>query len=56
MQPIDNSCSALGSEAAGVSAAESAKEKLEWKDVFELAEWFRPGTLSKQEQFDPNAM
>lgn len=41
---------------SGVTAAEASKEKLEWKDVFELTEWFRPGTLQKQAGFDPNAM
>lgn len=56
MKPIDNACPAEGNDAAGVSDAESAKEKLEWKDVFELAEWFRPGTLAKPANFDPNAM
>jgi len=55
MQAIDNSCPS-DAEAAGVSAAETAKDKLEWKDVFELTEWFRPGTLKKQADFDPNAM
>ena len=25
------------------------------QDVFELTEWFRPGTLKKQADFDPNA-
>lgn len=55
MTAIDNSCPA-DSESAGVSAAESSKDKLEWKDVFELAEWFRPGTLEKPSDFDPNAM
>ena len=27
-----------------------------WKDVFELTEWFRPGTLKKDANFDPNKM
>jgi hypothetical protein len=44
MAAIDNSCPAT-TEAAGASAAEASKEKLEWSDVFELVEWFRPGTL-----------
>lgn len=56
MLSIDNSCPVDGATAAGVSALESAKEKLEWKDVFELTEWFRPGTLAKPKAFDPNAM
>jgi hypothetical protein len=43
MKPIDNSCPAT-TEAAGVSSSEASKEKLEWSDVFELVEWFRPGT------------
>jgi len=55
MEVIDNACPA-DTEAAGVSAAESSKEKLEWKDVFDLAEWFRPGTLAKPADFDPNAI
>jgi len=54
MAPIDNSCPA--SVSAGVSATEAGKEKLEWKDVFELTEWFRPGTLKKDANFDPNKM
>lgn len=55
MAPIDNACPA-DATTAGVSAAESKKEKLEWKDVFELTEWFRPGTLKKDANFDPNKM
>ena len=55
MARIDNSCP-TDATAAGASADESSKEKLEWKDVFELTEWFRPGTLKKQEGFDPNRM
>ena len=27
-----------------------------WKDVFELTEWFRPGTIKKDANFDPNKM
>ncbi|KAL3929435.1 MAG: hypothetical protein SGPRY_001964, partial [Prymnesium sp.] len=54
MLPIDNTCPA--SISAGASAADSEKEKLEWKDVFELTEWFRPGTLKKNSEFDPNRM
>ena len=52
---IDNSCPA-DATSAGVSAAEASKEKLEWKDVFELTEWFRPGTIRKQANFDPAKM
>mmetsp|Transcript_33006 Transcript_33006/g.86703 ORF Transcript_33006/g.86703 Transcript_33006/m.86703 type:complete len:296 (-) Transcript_33006:203-1090(-) len=55
MLPIDNSCPD-NTVAAGVSSAEASKEKLEWKDVFELTEWFRPGTLKKDSSFDPNKM
>lgn len=51
---IDNACPA-GATRAGVSKEDVAKEKLEWKDVFELTEWFRPGTLKKDANFDPNA-
>lgn len=53
---IDNRCPTTGGEAAGAGSAEASKEKLEWKDIFELTEWFRPGTLQKPENFDPNAM
>ena len=38
------------------TAADAAKEKLEWKDVFELTEWFRPGTIKRSADFDPNKM
>ena len=55
MQPIDNTCPD-NTQAAGVSAAEAAKEKLEWKDVYELTEWFRPGTIKRSADFDPNRM
>lgn len=55
MSPIDNSCPADTTQ-AGASAAEVSKEKLEWKDVFELTEWFRPGTLKKDASFDPAKM
>jgi len=55
LTPIDNTCPA-GVLPAGVSPAEANKEKLEWKDVFELTEWFRPGTLKKDANFDPNQM
>ena len=55
MVAIDNTCPADATR-AGASAEEGAKEKLEWKDVFELTEWFRPGTLKKQDSFDPNKM
>jgi len=54
MTPIDNSCPA--SVSAGASVSDASKEKLEWKDVFELTEWFRPGTLKKDANFDPNMM
>ncbi|KAL1515374.1 hypothetical protein AB1Y20_002003 [Prymnesium parvum] len=54
MLPIDNSCPE--SVTAGASATDDIKEKLEWKDVFELTEWFRPGTLKKDANFDPNKM
>lgn len=53
---IDNSCPDEGNTRAGVSSAEARKEKLEWKDVFELTEWFRPGTLKKDANFDPAKM
>mmetsp|Transcript_19026 Transcript_19026/g.39074 ORF Transcript_19026/g.39074 Transcript_19026/m.39074 type:complete len:419 (-) Transcript_19026:263-1519(-) len=52
---IDNTCPTDVTK-AGVSKEDASKEKLEWKDVFELTEWFRPGTLKKQADFDPNAM
>jgi len=52
---IDNSCPTDVTK-AGVSKEDASKEKLEWKDVFELTEWFRPGTLKKQDNFDPNKM
>jgi len=52
---IDNSCP-IDVTKAGVSKEDASKEKLEWKDVFELSEWFRPGTLKKQADFDPNSM
>jgi len=52
---IDNSCPA-DATTAGVSMEEASKEKLEWRDVFELTEWFRPGTLKKDANFDPNKM
>lgn len=53
---IDNSCPAEGGTASGVSAEEASKDKLEWKDVLDLTEWFRPGTLSKPQNFNPDAM
>ena len=52
---IDNSCPD-NAIAAGASAAEASKEKLEWKDVFELTEWFRPGTIKREANFDPTKM
>ena len=55
MAAIDNTCPD-DATSAGVSASEAQKEKLEWKDVFELTEWFRPGTLKKDVNFDPNKM
>jgi len=55
MVVIDNSCPTDVTK-AGVSKEDASKEKLEWKDVFELTEWFRPGTLKKQADFDPNKM
>ena len=55
MLAIDNSCPTDVTD-AGVSKADASKEKLEWKDVFELSEWFRPGTLKKQADFDPTKM
>ena len=55
MVAIDNACPD-DATVAGATAADAAKEKLEWKDVFELTEWFRPGTLKKQDSFDPNKM
>ncbi|KAG8461346.1 hypothetical protein KFE25_010533 [Diacronema lutheri] len=53
---IDNACPAAGGTVAGAGSVEGAKEKLEWKDIFELAEWFRPGTLAKPADFDPSKM
>lgn len=55
MVAIDNTCPE-DATTAGVSLAESQKEKLEWKDVFELTEWFRPGTLKRDTTFDPSKM
>jgi len=55
MLAIDNACP-LDSTKAGVSKEDASKDKLEWKDVFELTEWFRPGTLQKQDNFDPTKM
>ena len=55
MVAIDNSCPDDATQ-AGASAAEASKEKLEWKDVFELTEWFRPGTIKKSADFDPTKM
>ncbi len=55
MVVIDNTCPTDVTK-AGVSKEDASKEKLEWKDVFELTEWFRPGTLKKQDNFDPNKM
>jgi len=55
MTAIDNACP-TDATTAGVSSTEASKEKLEWKDVFELTEWFRPGTLKKDANFDPNKM
>ena len=54
--PIDNACPAEDVTQAGVSGEEAGREKLAWSDVFALAEWIRPGTLAKPEQFDPNQM
>lgn len=54
--PIDNACPMDDVQQAGASAADTAAEKLTWKDVFDLAEWFRPGTLQKSDSFDPNKM
>lgn len=56
MVVIDNTCPIDATTKAGVSKEDVSKEKLEWKDVFELTEWFRPGTLQKNENFDPNKM
>ena len=55
MVSIDNTCPS-NFEVAGVSAEEAKKEKLEWKDVFELTEWFRPGTIKRDANFNPNKM
>jgi len=55
MVAIDNTCPTDATR-AGVSKEDASKEKLEWKDVFELTEWFRPGTLKKQADFDPTKM
>ena len=53
---IDNACPTSGVTQAGASKEDLGKEKLEWKDVFDLAEWFRPGTTAKKADFDPNKM
>lgn len=53
---IDNACPSAGVTAAGASKDDLTKEKLEWSDVFDLAEWFRPGTTAKKSNFDPNKM
>ncbi|KAJ8598868.1 hypothetical protein CTAYLR_010457 [Chrysophaeum taylorii] len=53
---IDNSCPTVGTERAGASDADLAREKLTWRDVFELTEWLRPGTLKKNDAFDPANM
>ena len=55
MVAIDNACPD-DATAAGASADEAGKEKLEWKDVFELTEWFRPGTIKRADNFDPTKM
>jgi len=55
MAGIDNTCP-NDATTAGASLAEASKEKLEWKDVFELTEWFRPGTVKRQAAFDPTKM
>ena len=54
----------LALHAPGCGAAARARPKSpiprlpisRWKDVFELTEWFRPGTLKKDANFDPNKM
>ena len=53
---IDNACPTTGVTQAGASKDDLSKEKLEWADVFDLAEWFRPGTTAKKADFDPNKM
>ena len=53
---IDNACPTTGVTQAGASKDDLSKEKLEWSDVFDLAEWFRPGTTAKKADFDPNKM
>jgi hypothetical protein len=55
MTTIDNACP-TDATTAGVSSDEARKERLEWKDVFELTEWFRPGTIKKDSNFDPIKM
>lgn len=55
MVTIDNTCPSDVTK-AGVTKEDASKDKLEWNDVFELTEWFRPGTLKKQTDFDPNKM
>ena len=41
----------------GLSVFPSALPAGHWfRDVFALAEWIRPGSLAKPEQFDPNQM
>ena len=51
---IDNACPSANVDKAGASASEQAREKLSWRDVFELTEWFRPGTIPKSSNFDPS--
>lgn len=55
MVSIDNSCP-VDVTKAGVSKEDASKEKLEWKDLLDLTEWFRPGTLKQKANFDPNKM
>lgn len=53
---IDNACPTAGVDAAGASSDDLAKDKLTWSDVFELTEWLRPGTLQRNDAFDPKTM
>jgi len=54
---IDNSCPS-GDQIStfGASEDDQSRDKLTWRDVIELTEWIRPGTLSKDDDFDPSAM
>lgn len=54
---IDNSCPMAALDVARSSSSRTGdSDKLTWRDVAELAEWIRPGTLRKNDAFDPNKM